>query len=54
MFRSKGGDVMGDMGPRSESRLAVLPNTTHVSLSDQSKTIVPMVNDFLDTKPQKD
>jgi len=53
MFRAKGDEVMGDLRPRSESRLAVLPNTTHVSLSEQSKTIVPMVNDFLDAKPQK-
>jgi pimeloyl-ACP methyl ester carboxylesterase len=53
MFRAKGDEIMGDMRPRSESRLAVLPNTTHVSLSEQSKTIVPMVNDFLDAKPQK-
>jgi len=53
MFRAKGDEIMGDLRPRSESRLAVLPNTTHVSLSEQSKTIVPMVNDFLDAKPQK-
>jgi pimeloyl-ACP methyl ester carboxylesterase len=53
MFRAKGDEIMGDMRPRSESRLAVLPNTTHVSLSEQSKTIVPMVNDFLDAKSQK-
>jgi len=52
MFRAKGDEIMGDLRPRSESRLAVLPNTTHVSLSEQSKTIVPMVNDFLDSKPK--
>ena len=52
MFRAKGDEIMGDLRPRSESRLAVLPNTTHVSLSEQSKTIVPMVNDFLDAKPK--
>jgi hypothetical protein len=32
MFRQKGGDIHGDMGPRSASRLAILPNTTHVTL----------------------
>jgi pimeloyl-ACP methyl ester carboxylesterase len=53
MFRIKGEEIMGDMRPRSESRLAVLPNTTHVSLSEKSKTIVPMVNDFLSAKSQK-
>lgn len=51
MFRLKGGEVHGDMRPRSASRLAVLPNTTHVTLMDRMSTIVPMVNDFLDAKP---
>lgn len=53
MFRLKGGDVFGDMQPRSASRLAVLPNTTHVSLMERMAVIVPMVNDFLDAKPLK-
>ena len=52
-FRLKGGEVHGDMRPRSASRLAVLPNTTHVTLMNQVTTIVPMVNDFLDAKPSK-
>ena len=46
-------DLHGDMQPRSESRLAILPNTTHVTLMNRMTTIVPMVNDFLDAKPQK-
>jgi hypothetical protein len=53
MFRLKGGEVHGDMQPRSASRLAILPNTTHVTLMDRKALIVPMVNDFLDAKPQK-
>jgi pimeloyl-ACP methyl ester carboxylesterase len=53
MFRLKGGDVFGDMRPRSASRLAILPNTTHVTLMDRATVIVPMVNEFLDAKPQK-
>ena len=53
MFRLKGGEIHGDMRPRSESRLAVLPNTTHVTLMQRMDVIVPMVNDFLDAKPQK-
>ena len=52
-FRLKGGEVHGDMRPRSASRLAILPNTTHVTLLDHRQTIVPMVNDFLDAKPSK-
>jgi pimeloyl-ACP methyl ester carboxylesterase len=53
MFRLKGDEIFGDMRPRSESRLAVLPNTTHITLMEKGNTIIPMVNDFLDAKPQK-
>jgi pimeloyl-ACP methyl ester carboxylesterase len=51
MFRLKGGEKHGDMGPRSASRLAILPNTTHVTLMQRMQIIVPMVNNFLDAKP---
>jgi len=51
MFRLKGGETHGDMGPRTASRLAILPNTTHVTLMERSSIIVPMVNDFLDATP---
>lgn len=50
MFRLKGGGGHGDMGPRSASRLAILPNATHVTLMQRVADIVPMVNDFLDAK----
>jgi pimeloyl-ACP methyl ester carboxylesterase len=53
MFRLKGGGVHGDMGPRSASRLAILPDTTHVTLMQRMPVIVPMINDFFDAKPQK-
>lgn len=48
MFRLKGGDVMGDLRPRSTSRLTILPNTTHVTLMQKGDVIAPMINDFLD------
>ena len=51
MFRLKGGEIHGDMEPRSASRLAILPDTTHVTLMQRIPVIVPMVNDFLDAKP---
>lgn len=51
MFRLKGGGIYGDLRPRSASRLAILPNTTHVTLMQRISIIVPMVNDFLDAKP---
>ena len=53
MFRLKGDEIHGDLRPRSESRLAVLPNATHVTLMEKASTIIPMVNDFLDAKSQK-
>ena len=53
MFRLKGDEIFGDMRPRSASRLAILPNTTHVTLMERKDTIIPMVNDFLDAKPAK-
>ncbi len=52
MFRLKGGEVHGDLKPRSASRLAILPDTTHVTLMLRMSIIVPMINDFLDAKPQ--
>ena len=51
MFRLKGGGIYGDLRPRSASRLAILPNTTHVTLLQRASIIVPMVNDFFDAKP---
>jgi pimeloyl-ACP methyl ester carboxylesterase len=53
MFRLKGGEIHGDLRPRSASRLAILPDTTHVTLMERMPLIVPMVNDFLDAKPQE-
>jgi pimeloyl-ACP methyl ester carboxylesterase len=53
MFRLKGGGAYGDLGPRSASRLAIVPDTTHVTLIERVPVIVPMVNDFLDAKPPK-
>src|SRR5688572_32825554 len=53
MFRLKGDEIMGDMRPRSPSRLAILPNTTHITLMDRMPIIVPMVNDFFEAKPQE-
>jgi pimeloyl-ACP methyl ester carboxylesterase len=50
MFHLKGGGIHGDLRPRSTSRLAILPNTTHVTLMQRTSIIVPMVNDFLDAK----
>jgi pimeloyl-ACP methyl ester carboxylesterase len=53
MYRLKGGEIMGDMRPRGPSRLAVLPDTTHVTLMQKIDVIAPLINDFLDAKPKK-
>jgi pimeloyl-ACP methyl ester carboxylesterase len=53
MYRLKAGEVMGDMQPRAASRLAVLPDTTHMTLMNKLDVIVPLVNDFLNAPPQK-
>src|SRR5215510_7407982 len=53
VFRLKGGGTHGDLGPRSESRLAILPNTTHVTLMERTAVIVPMVNDFFGSQAAK-
>jgi pimeloyl-ACP methyl ester carboxylesterase len=53
MYRLKGGDLHGDMRPHPESRLAIFPDTTHVTLMSRRQTIIPMINDFLDAKPQQ-
>jgi hypothetical protein len=53
MFRLKGDEIFGDLRPRSPSRLAILPNTTHVTLMERKDTIIPMVNDFLNAVPAR-
>jgi pimeloyl-ACP methyl ester carboxylesterase len=51
MYRLKGGEIMGDMLPRSASRLAILPDTTHVTLMQRIDVIAPMISDFFNAKP---
>jgi hypothetical protein len=51
MFRLSGDEIHGGVKPRSASRLAILPDTTHVTLTQRIPIIVPMVNGFLDAKP---
>lgn len=50
MYRLKGGEIHGDLRPRSASRsasrLAILPDTTHVTLMERREIIVPMINSF--------
>ena len=48
MFRLLGGGVMGDLAGLPNSRLAVLPGTTHVTLLDRADWLVSMIGEFLD------
>jgi pimeloyl-ACP methyl ester carboxylesterase len=48
MFRLLGGGVAGDNMGLPNSRLAVLPGTTHVTAVNRGAWLVPMVTEFLD------
>ncbi len=52
LYRLKGGGKMGDMHGLPESRLAILPASSHVGVMAQTRYLVPMINDFLDDAPQ--
>lgn len=48
MFRLLGGGVMGDMGvPLPESRLAVLPGSSHTSVINQPELLIAFIEPFL-------
>jgi pimeloyl-ACP methyl ester carboxylesterase len=47
MFRLLGGGVAGDLVGLPNSRLAILPGTTHVTVMNRSDWIVSMVEEFL-------
>lgn len=47
MFRLFGGGVPGDLAGLPNSRLAILPGTTHVTVMERAAWIVPMVEEFL-------
>jgi len=51
LFRARGGGKMGDLHGLSQSRLAILPGTTHMGMSQRADWLVPMINEFLDTQP---
>lgn len=49
LFRAKGGGKMGDLHGMPQSRLAILPGTTHIGMMMRLDWLVPMINDFLDS-----
>lgn len=48
LFRAKGGGKQGDMGGAPESRLAIIPGTTHIGMMKRTDWLIPMITDFLD------
>jgi len=49
LFRTKGGGKIGDIHGLSESRLAILPSTTHIGMMQRTDWLIPMISDFLDS-----
>ncbi|UQA59892.1 alpha/beta fold hydrolase [Polyangium aurulentum] len=49
LFRAKGGGKMGDIHGLPQSRLAILPSTTHIGLIQRTDWLIPMITDFLDS-----
>ena len=49
LFRAKGGGKMGDIHGLPQSRLAIIPGTTHIGIVQRTGWLIPMINDFLDT-----
>lgn len=52
LMRMKGGAKMGDFGEMSNSRMAVLPGTTHIGMMMRTSWWIPMTEDFLDGKKE--
>lgn len=48
MFRLLGGGVSGDNAGMPRSQLAILPGTSHVTVSMRGDWLAPMINEFLD------
>jgi pimeloyl-ACP methyl ester carboxylesterase len=48
MFRLLGGGVAGDTAGLPNSRLAILPGTTHVTVVHRAAWLVSMITEFLD------
>ncbi|HTE27474.1 alpha/beta fold hydrolase [Flavitalea sp.] len=49
LFRAKGGGKMGDLHGLPQSRLAIIPGTTHIGMMQRTDWLIPMITDFLDS-----
>ncbi len=46
-YQLLGGAVAGDFGQMPKSQLAIIPGQSHVSVMNQTKTILGFLNDFV-------
>ncbi len=53
LFRAKGGGKMGDIHGLPQSRLAILPSTTHIGIIQRTEWLMPMITDFLNSDLKK-
>lgn len=49
LFQAKGGGKMGDIHGLPQSRLAIVPGTTHIGMIQRTDWLNPMITDFLDS-----
>jgi len=49
LFKAKGGGKMGDIHGLPQSRLAIIPGTTHIGMMQRADWLIPMITDFLDS-----
>ena len=48
LFRLRGGDVNGDFAGVPASRLAIIPETTHIGMMTRADLLLPMVSAHFD------
>jgi pimeloyl-ACP methyl ester carboxylesterase len=51
LYHLRGGDVNGDFEGLPASRLAIIPNTSHISIMDSADLILPMVTAHFEADP---
>ena len=49
LFRGKVGGKLGDIHGLPQSRLAIVPATTHIGMMQRTDWLIPMITDFLDS-----
>lgn len=48
VYRLLGGGVLGDLGPMPFARLAILPGTSHIGVTERADMLMAMIPPFLD------